>query len=174
MKKVCFVLVIACIFWSVQTGISTADYLSIPAAALLPKNSSDSYSTNGLFIQADGTSERIFYAPIFLPDKAYIKKITLEARDESGGDLGAYVQLQLGRYSYNTPYFLATLKTRGAGEPADGDVQVSDDVNVSVDNSTYSYGLDLQFKPGTAAILKFYKCIIEYETPQQVLSGPTN
>jgi len=159
MKKSCFwrmLLVITAAFLFYPAAAS-AEYLSIPAAALLPKDNT---------VTGSGTSQS-FHGPIFLPHQAIIKSFTLEAKDDSSDvEFGGYVLAQLNIYRYNTVSTPVTIQTDGPTAP--GEIRVTENnVNISVDNSEYSYGITIILNNGTGGAwsVLFLKIIIEYELP---------
>lgn len=165
MNKSFFYFLVFTISFFIHTAAVSAAYLSIPAAALIPKDEGVPYSTNGGYMATDYSQAAVFYAPVFLPDNALIKNITLEANDNSGGESGGYVRINLVNYSYDSYSILQTVQTGGTNVPIEGNVQVSDAVDVSVDNLQYSYGIDVILHNGSAGAwsVMYYKCIIEYE-----------
>ena len=166
MRKLIFCFFTFAILSLINASPLVAEYLSIPCSAFMPKDNNTSWTTNGGYLATGGE----FYAPVILPDSAYINTVYLQARDDSGGDLGGYVQLQLMGYSFESYDYIATLST--GVEWGGGMISIPMDVNRYVDNSTYSYGLDLKIVNGTVGILWFYRCVIDYDITQRILSGP--
>jgi len=169
MKKSCFwrmLLVITAAFLFYPAAAS-AEYLSIPAAALLPKDNTVTWSTNGVYLGTGSGTSQSFHGPIFLPHQAIIKSFTLEAKDDSSDvEFGGYVLAQLNIYRYNTVSTPVTIQTDGPTAP--GEIRVTENnVNISVDNSEYSYGITIILNNGTGGAwsVLFLKIIIEYELP---------
>ncbi|MBN2243918.1 MAG: hypothetical protein JW793_14625 [Acidobacteria bacterium] len=148
-------------------GATQAEYLSVPAAALLPKDSGVTWSTNGVYLgTASGTSQS-YHGPVFLPHQAVIRSFTLEAADNSSDvEFGGYVLAQLNIYRYNTVGTPVEIQTDGPTAP--GEVRVTaDNLNISVDNSEFSYGITVILNNGTGGAwsVLFHKIIIEYDLP---------
>lgn len=142
-----------------------AAVVSIPASALLPKDPSFVYSSNGVnFVVPPASGAGYFLAPVFLPHRSRIKSMTLEAHDNSGGEFGGYVKVELGEYQYNTFLTLATADTTIQAAPGDTREPVTG-LNHVVDNLEFSYGLGVTINNPTATWedLKFFKVVIEYD-----------
>ena len=170
MKKLCLwrmLLVIIAAFICYPLAAS-AEYLSIPAAALLPKDNTVTWSTNGVYLGTASGASQSFHGPIFLPHQAVIKSFTLEAKDDSSDvEFGGYVLAELNIYRYWTVSTPVKIQTDGPTAP--GETRVTEDnVNISVDNSEYSYGVTIILNNGAggAYSVLFLKIIIEYELPQ--------
>ena len=169
-KGLAFLLVFGILFMF-QTSFCRAEWLTLPSAAFIPKDHNTSWTTNGVYLESGGAQSSTFYAPVILPVNAYIKTVHLVAQDDSGGDLGGYVQLQLIEYSNTTVNdYMATLTSGGAW--GSGLIEDNIELNQSIDNPNFIYGFDLRIVHGTAGTLRFLKCAINYEIPQNVISGP--
>ena len=143
------------------------DYYSVPAAELLARNNSIGYDTNGVRMFTTDGGQVAFMAPITLPNWSYITSITLEAVDNSGDvEFGGFVRAKLREYRYNTFLDVVTVETDAAGAP--GDVRVSDTAAHLVDNTEFSYGLEVILFNGAGGpgSVGYYKVIIEYYWPE--------
>ncbi len=170
MKKLTFCFFTFAILSLINASPLMAEYLSIPCGAFMPKDHNTGWTTNGGYLATGGEQSSEFYAPVILPDSAYINTVYLQARDDSAGDAGGYVQVQLIGYSFESYDYIATLST--GVEWGEGTISIPMDVNQYVNNSIYSYGLDLKIVHGTTGTLWFYRCVIDYDITQRVLSGP--
>ncbi|MCP3890567.1 MAG: hypothetical protein GY702_17100 [Desulfobulbaceae bacterium] len=152
-------------FVSENVTTPTTGYVSIPPSALLPKDDSVSYSTNGAYMGTGAASKAVFYAPVLLPHNATITSATLVANDNSGGEFGGYVEAALVRLGNNSVTVISTMSTGGPGEDTEGDVQLSETVNYNVDNSTHSYGISVGLHNGAGGAwsVLYYRFLIEYE-----------
>ena len=106
-------LFLAGLFILFQSSFLWADVLSIPCSALLPRTHNVEYDCTGIRLVTANAEKQDFTAPVFLPTGSLIKKVTLEAADQSGGEFGGYVKLELLRAIYNSYSLLATLQTSG-------------------------------------------------------------
>ena len=169
-----FALLIVCnMVFLFHLAAASADTLSIPVAALLPKDNTVTWTTNGGNFYSTSNSSQTFFAPVYLPDKAIIRSITLEAYDNSGGAAGGYVQLELLEYQYNAVVsVMADINTDQPGAPGDTRV-VLNNIDQTVNNFYCSYGISVIFHPGPGGWgeLRLYKVVIEYDTPQVTISG---
>ncbi len=153
---------------------SSADFLSIPAAALFPKDMSVIYSTDGVSTQLTAGDIGTFSAPVILPYNAIIKSFTLEACDDSAHvTTGGYVQARLLEFRYDdAPNVIEAAVTDQQTAP--GNIRVTiDDVDFQIDNSDYSYGMEVMLVNGDGGpgSVSFYKAIIEYDVPLIVIQG---
>jgi len=143
------------------------DYLSVPAAALLPRDNTIAYDTNGVRMFTTDPGQVVFQAPITLPNWSWITNITLEAVDKSSDpQFGGFVRVNLREYQFNAFSTLATVQTDAPTAP--GDVRVGAPVGHVVDNDQFSYGLEVTLfngagGPGTVGL---YKVVIEYWWPE--------
>ena len=169
-----FALLIVCnMVFLFHLAAASAETLSIPASALLPKDDTVTWTTNGAnFFSTTSHSPQNFYAPVYLPDGAIIRSVALEAYDNSGGATGGYVQLEFLRYQYNTVSFIADINTDQSGAPGDTRVVLSN-IDRTADNSNFSFGISVIFHPGFGGWpeLAFYRVVIEYDVPQVTISG---
>jgi hypothetical protein len=156
-------LAIGILFVSSLPQVAAADVTSIAASALLPKDNSVQYSTNGVGMYVPPASVGNFLAPIQLPNGSRIHNVVLEALDNSGGEFGGYVKVELVKMRYNAAWILTTCDT--GIEPAPGDTRIpGGSINELVDNSEFSYGLGIVMNnPSPGWNLGFYKMIIEYD-----------
>jgi len=140
--------------------------LAIAAPELLPRTNSINYDTNGVRMATPDTGTVSFQSPVELPQYSYITRMTLEAFDRSGGEFGGYVKSQLREYRYNTFLSIATVTT---GSPeAPGDIRIPVATGHLVNNTEYSYGLEVVINNGAGGAWSemFYKVIIEYMYPE--------
>ena len=147
------------------------DILSIPAAALLPRDNTIAYDTNGVRMAVPAAGNQVFQAPVFLPHLAIIRAVTLEAKDSSGGEFGGFVRLILRKYRFNSYFNLATVQTTSFDAPGDTRVHISD-LNLLVENDEFSYGIEVTINIGNGGPNSewFYKVIIEYELNEYELN----
>lgn len=136
--------------------------MSVPATALLPKDNSVTWSTAGSYIGTDVVDQKDFLGPVFLPHGAIIRKVTLEAHDNS---TDGFVRARVVEYKYNALISLIS-ELQTSNPLADGDQRIeSSPLSHEIDNSDYSYGVGITLHNGTAGAWStlFYKIIIEYE-----------
>jgi hypothetical protein len=142
---------------SLQAGV-----LSIPAAALLPKDNDISYDTNGVRMAVlDNATTEVFQAPASLPHNAIIERITLDGKDASGS---GFIQISLREYRFNTFLVLKTFGTT-AGE-APGDIRRGRNVTHLINNRRFSYGVEVSINNGgNANDVWYYRVEIRYMDP---------
>ena len=143
--------------------VLSAGVLSIPASALLPRDNTIAYDTNGARMAVPDVGERVFLAPVFLPHGAQIDSIVLEARDPSGGELGGHVKMELVELRFNSVVaVIANLDTGILAAP--GDTRVEQLLSYPVDNSENSYGISVVINNGNGGAWNqlFYKVMIFY------------
>ena len=160
------------------TPAVVAETITIGAAQVLPKDSSTLYTSNGgnLFWLGN-PGEGYFLAPIVFPQGAVIRKVTLEARDNSGGEFGGYVRADLAEFEYNTFLKLIDSVDLDTGlEEAPGDTRVSQTLFHTVDNSRYHYGFGITINnpEPDLTVLAFYKLIVEYDVTQLEVVEPAS
>jgi hypothetical protein len=140
--------------------------LSIPASALLPRDNTLAYDTNGvrMAFPTNIAGNQVFQAPVFLPHCAIIKVVTLEAMDSSGGEFGGFVRSVLRSYRFNSFSNIATVQTTSFDAPGDTRVTISD-LNHLVENDEFSYGIEVTINLGNGGPNSewFYKVIIQYD-----------
>ena len=160
-------LILAAFFILFQSSLLWADVVSIPCSALLPKDHNVQYDCTGIRLVTANANKQDFTAPVFLPTGSSISNVTLEAADQSGGEFGGYVKLELLRARYNTVSILATLQTSGPDSP--GDIRIDEILtpSVLVDNSEFSYHISVSLLNGAGGVYStwFFKAIIEYTPP---------
>jgi hypothetical protein len=168
-------LILAILFIIFQSSLLWADVISIPCAALLPKDHNVEYDCSGLRLVTANAQLQDFTAPVFLPTGSSITKVTLEAADNSGGEFGGYVKFTLLRAKYNTAWILSTIQSSGPDAP--GDFRIDDVLSppVLIDNSEYSYHIAVSLLNGAggAYSIWFFKAIIEYDHPTNTGQGNT-
>jgi len=161
------------LFLFLQAGPALAQALvwhygavSIAAAELLPRKNSITYDTNGVRMATSDTGTVGFLAPVELPQYSYITKMTLEAHDPAGGEIGGYVKAMLLEYRFNTVLVLATANTGIPNAP--GDVRVPINLAHLTNNLEYSYGIGVEINNGNAGAWgeMYYKVIIEFMYPE--------
>jgi hypothetical protein len=141
---------------------SQRQYLSIPAAALLPYDETIKYKHNGRWLRAtDEAGSFSFYAPVIVPSPARITRLALDAYDAQGGEVGGYLQLKLRSYSHDAWSDIAELETSGPDAP--GNVTLEVPLDTYVDPRVWSYGFTVTFNNHAAGDLRFYRVVIEYE-----------
>lgn len=147
---------------SVVSPTALAGVLSVPASALLPRDNTIAYDTNGVRMAVPDVGERVFVAPVFIPDGAAITKFVLEARDSSGGEFGGHIKAELAELRFNTALPIATLDTGIPDDP--GETRVEQLLNFHIDNAEYGYGISVTINNGSGGAWNqlFYKVIIHY------------
>ena len=156
---VCFVFGLVVVLPSTLT----AGVLSIPASALLPRDNGIAYDTNGVRIAVPDVGDRVFLAPVFLPDGVTITDVTLEARDPSGGEIGGHIKLELVESRYNQ--IITRIESLDTGiYDAPGETRISSAVDHLVNNSEFGYGISVVINNGNGGAWNqlFYKVIIHY------------
>ncbi len=169
----CTLLMAVSVAFLLYPAAASADFLSIPATALFPEHPAIVYSTNGGSLYTTSGDIKNFYAPVFLPYNAIIKSFTLEAYDNSEHPTdGGYVDASLLEFRYNTESIIVTTGTDQQTAP--GNIRMPVDVNFQIDNSDYSYGIEVTLYNGETDpqnYVLFYKAIIEYDVPWIVIQG---
>jgi hypothetical protein len=144
-----------------------SEYLTIPAAGVLPRTGDVVYDADGICIRVPSLTSGEFLAPVELPNGAVIDAMTLEAHDAIGGEFGSYVEARLIRARYFA-YGIICDCTTGV-QPAPGDTRVTASAyGHVVDNTEYSYYLWVLVNntSGTAWESEmFYKAVIRYNQP---------
>ncbi|MFH1998526.1 MAG: hypothetical protein ABIK28_02545, partial [Planctomycetota bacterium] len=138
-------------------------YLSIPAAALIPRNKDIPYDTNGVFMYIRGDEAQVFHAPVILPHGAKVTKIVLNGIDGSGGRAGGYVKTSFHSYRQGSYNRIAAI---GSTEAFDkGKFTETENLNATINNSAYSYGIQVAIANGDKGYgsAGFYNIEIEYE-----------
>ena len=165
-------LILTAFFILFQSSLLWAQVVSIPCSAMLPKDHNVQYDCSGVRLVTADSQGPVFTAPVFLPTGSLINQVTLEARDQSGGEFGGYVKLELVRDRYNTFSILATLQTDGPDSP--GDIRIDEILtpSVLVDNSEFSYHISVKLLNGAGGTFTtwFFKAIIEYTPPDSAQS----
>jgi len=160
-------LILTAFFILFQSSLLWAEVVSIPCSALLPKDHNVQYDCSGVRLVTADNQGPVFTAPVFLPTGSLINQVTLEAADQSGGEFGGYVKLELVRDRYNTFSILATLQTSGPDSP--GDIRIDEILtpSVLVDNSEFSYHISVSLLNGAGGAYTtwFFKAIIQYTPP---------
>lgn len=151
------------------------DVISIGSFNVLPKEHTIEYGLNGAgSLQVPPTKKATFYAPLILPQGAIITRVTMEARDNSGGDFGSYVKASLLEQKFNTVLKIATFDTGISEAPGDTRIVV-DNIDFPVDNTEFSYGFGIEINNVTGSSYAdemFYKFIVEYEQTQLRIVKP--
>lgn len=148
----------------VASAVSATEYLSIPAAAMLPRTNGTTYDMNGICLRVPNLTSAEFVAPVELPNGVSIEALTLEAHDAIGGEFGSYVVARLVSARYFSYYLICECTTGVA--PAPGDCRiVAPAYNFTIDNTENSYFLyvNVNNTSGTAWESEmFFKAIIRY------------
>lgn len=159
-----------------ETGAPAANgaccSLVVPAAAFMPRCDEIEYTNNGygLITDRDGTNPGAgcgaaqYWAPVYLPQAARLKTLTLRARDNSTGDIGREVRVKLVRARFTSVAVLAQVGTGNAAAPGDTERSVSIAGTPQVADG-WAYYLDLDLRrtgEGGATDLWFWEAEIEY------------
>ena len=165
-------LILAAFFILFQSSPLWAEVLSIPCAALFPKDHNVEYDCNGARLVTANASLQVFTAPVLLPSGSSISSFQLEAADDSGGEFGGYVKLELLGARYNALSFVKTIQTSGPDAPGDIRIDQVIDPPITIDNSEYSYHISVSLLNGAGGVYStwFFKARIEYTPPSSAQS----
>ena len=145
-----------------QSPVLALDAVSIPAAALVAGDNDVDYFTNGVRMAVDSSSDDQFLqAPVELPHKAVIRRIILEGKDSSGS---GSIDVGLREFRRNTYLDLVRVSTSANETP--GDFRRGMGLSHEVNNSRYSYGIEVVINNGNDwNAVWYYKVVIKYVTP---------
>lgn len=152
-------LAVGLAFGLVYTASATPGngYLSVPAAAFVPKDPTHEYYNDGyrLINPATGVGPD-FVAPVHLPNGATVTKVVVYFYDDSS-DGSDYVWVWLGRNEHDNDFStMAYVFSTDVGDGSNHDDTID---YATIDNSQYSYFLELDLH-STAVVA--YGVIIEY------------
>lgn len=164
MGKTIIMLTVLCLGGGMllQSPVLALDIVSIPAAALLANDNSISYDTDGVRMEVPGSPlDRVFQAPVQVPHKAVIRKIMLEGKDAS---VRGYLEVGLRAYKNDNYRELVRVSTSAIEAP--GDFRRSEDLKHQVNNSRFTYGLEVVINNGGIRNdVWYYKVVIKYAAP---------
>ncbi len=134
-------------------------YLTIPAAALRPVDSSTAYDGSFLHIYATGSGAADFVAPVYLPDNAEIQAVRYDVYDDSVYDSTAY--LSRSGASPGSAETMATLASSGSSAVW----RTFTDSTVAypmIDNDSRQYVVSIELRGEAGPDLSAGRVTIEY------------
>ena len=134
-------------------------YLTVPAAALRPVDSSTTYDGSFLHLYATGSGAANFVAPVYLPDNAEIRAVRYEVYDDSAYDSTAY--LSRSGASPGSAQTMATVASSGGSAVW----RTFTDPTVaypSVDNNSRQYVVSIELRGEAGSDLSAGRVTIEY------------
>jgi len=146
-----------------QPLATKTSYLSIPAAAFIPTDNIITYGNSGWYLYGVGVTK--FYAPVFLPHKAKVTKVTFYWKDTLSPGNG-WLQMKRSNMDEYTDSMTDIILTSGPGDGSSYDDTID---YADIDNSLHTYYLTLSLPDYRIGC---YGVIIEYN--YEPVSIPVN